>query len=88
MKSFAKLVTVYTVPLLLSPQGAEWGQKIGLLFGGLCGLYLIPSFFLYPETKSRPYHEIDTLYELRISPRKVHKTKVSEVREDGVGGAA
>jgi hypothetical protein len=59
--------------LLLSDQDAGWGQKIGLFFGGLAFCFLLPCFFLYPETKGRSYAEIDELFERGVSPRRFSK---------------
>lgn len=69
----------YTVPLLLSSQDAGWGQKIGLFFGGLSVLFLVPTYYLYPETKGRSYAEIDQLYELNVPPRHFSSFKLDDV---------
>lgn len=65
------------MPLLLSNQGANLGQKTGLFFGGLSWLYLIPLFFLFPETKGRTYQELDELFERNIKPWDFAKTKTA-----------
>ncbi|KAG8353791.1 hypothetical protein FVEN_g8176 [Fusarium venenatum] len=77
----------YTVPLMLSNQNAGWGQKIGLFFGGITLVYLIPCFLMFPETNSRTYRELDELFERRVSGWKFASTKASR-REDleGKGG--
>ncbi|KAF6805037.1 sugar transporter [Colletotrichum musicola] len=67
----------YTVPLMLSNQYAGWEQKIGLFFGGVTFVYLIPCVFLYPETKGRTYQELDELFERRIPAWKFAKTKTA-----------
>lgn len=59
---------------MLSDQGAGWNIKIGLFFGGLSFLFLVPIFFLYPETKGRTYSEIDELFQRRIPARQFAKT--------------
>ena len=71
------LVFSYTVPLLLSDQDAGWGVKIGLLFGGLSFAWLVPVYFLYPETKGRTYAEIDELYASGVTPRKFNQTETT-----------
>lgn len=48
---------------MLSEQNAGWGQKIGLFFGGLTAVYLIPCIFFFPEVKGRTYAELDELFE-------------------------
>ncbi|TLD07945.1 hypothetical protein PspLS_12172 [Pyricularia sp. CBS 133598] len=77
----------YTTPLMLSAQYAGWGQKIGLFFGGLTLLYLIPCVLLFPETKGRSYHELDELFELGVPAWKFAKTKTTQQieREDARG---
>ncbi|KAJ0149867.1 Uncharacterized protein HZ326_7543, partial [Fusarium oxysporum f. sp. albedinis] len=67
----------YTVPLMLSNQNAGWGQKIGLFFGGITLVYLIPCILMFPETKGRTYHELDELFERRVSAWKFASTKTS-----------
>ncbi|KAG7149040.1 High-affinity hexose transporter ght4 like protein [Verticillium longisporum] len=70
----------YTVPLMLSNQNAGWGQKIGLFFGGISVVYMIPVFFMFPETKSRTYQELDELFERRIKAWNFAKTETSHQR--------
>ncbi|KAH6876392.1 general substrate transporter [Thelonectria olida] len=71
----------YTVPLMLSNQNAGWGQKIGLFFGGITLLYLIPVVLLFPETKGRTYHELDELFERRVPAWRFASTKTSHQSE-------
>ncbi|KAK5048260.1 hypothetical protein LTR84_005930 [Exophiala bonariae] len=69
------LIFSYTVPIMLSNQGAGWGQKIGLFFGGITFVYLLPVIFFYPETKNRTYEELDELFERGIPAWKFETTK-------------
>lgn len=62
---------------MLSYQEANWGQKIGLFFGGITFVYLIPIIFLYPETKGRTYQELDELFERRIPAWRFQDTKTA-----------
>lgn len=62
---------------MLSNQYAGWQQKIGLFFGGVTFVYLIPCILLYPETKGRTYQELDELFERRIPAWKFAKTKTA-----------
>lgn len=71
---------------MLSNQGAGWGQKIGLFFGGMTFLYLIPVIFLFPETKGRTYQELDELFERGVPAWRFASTKTAyqagvEIRE-------
>ncbi|KAF5006850.1 hypothetical protein FDECE_6797 [Fusarium decemcellulare] len=71
----------YCVPLMLSNQYAGWGQKIGLFFGGITLVYLIPCVMLFPETKGRTYHELDELFERRVPAWRFASTKTSHQSE-------
>jgi hypothetical protein len=66
---------------MLSNQYAGWGQKIGLFFGGITLLYLIPCILLFPETKGRTYHELDELFERKIPAWRFAETKTSHQTE-------
>lgn len=79
VKDLVLLTTIqsYTIPLLLSDQGAGWGQKIGLFFGGISFAYLIPVVFLFPETKGRTYQELDELFESGVPAWRFASTKTS-----------
>ncbi|OAL57382.1 general substrate transporter [Pyrenochaeta sp. DS3sAY3a] len=71
----------YTVPLMLSNQNAGWGQKTGLFFAGTTAAYLIPCFFLFPETKGRTYAELDELFERGVPAWKFATTKTAHNAE-------
>lgn len=66
---------------MLSNQGAGWGQKIGLFFGGITLVYLIPCVLMFPETKGRTYHELDELFEQRVPAWRFASTKTSHQLE-------
>lgn len=66
---------------MLSNQNAGWGQKIGLFFGGITLVYLIPCIFMFPETKGRTYHELDELFGRRVPAWKFASTKTSHQEE-------
>lgn len=65
---------------MLSEQNAGWGQKIGLFFGGISVVYLIPVLLMFPETKRRTYQELDELFEKRVPAWKFAKTETSHQR--------
>ncbi|KAK7424418.1 hypothetical protein QQX98_000383 [Neonectria punicea] len=71
----------YCVLLMLSNQYAGWGQKIGLFFGGITLLYLIPCVLLFPETKGSTYHELDELFDRRIPAWRFASAKTSHQEE-------
>lgn len=65
---------------MLSDQGAGWGQKIGLFFGGISAVYLIPVVLMFPETKRRTYQELDELFKRRIPAWKSAMTETAHQR--------
>lgn len=76
-QSLTGLAFFYVVPFMLSPQYAGWETKVGLFFAGTSLLALIPTYFLFPESKGRSYAELDELYARGIPPRKFAETKTS-----------
>jgi hypothetical protein len=62
---------------MLSNQGANWGQKTGLFFGGITMLYLVPVVLLFPEVKGRTYAELDELFDRGIPAWRFAKTKTA-----------
>ncbi|WVW85797.1 hypothetical protein I302_107835 [Kwoniella bestiolae CBS 10118] len=81
------LIFQYTVPIMLSPQQANWGLKIGFFFGPLCVLGWIIVYFFVPETKGRTYPELDELFEKRISTRQFG-SYITEVQKSINGSAS
>jgi hypothetical protein len=68
---------------MLTNQYAGWGQKIGIFFGGITILYLIPCVLWFPETKGRTYHELDELFTRRVPAWRFASTKTSHQEEVG-----
>ena len=54
----------------------NWGGKAGLFYAGTNLLCNVWCWFRLPETKARPFGEIDLLFEHKISARKFKRTKV------------
>ncbi|WRT68232.1 uncharacterized protein IL334_005208 [Kwoniella shivajii] len=73
------LIFQYCVPLMLSPQKANWGLKIGLFFGSVSIFGWIVVYFFVPETKGRTYPELDELFEKKI-PSRQFASYVTEVQ--------
>lgn len=73
---------------MLSNQNAGWGQKTGLFFAGTTAAYLVPCFFLFPETKGRTYSELDELFERRVpawrfaTTKTLHNAEVEHYKEE------
>ena len=71
------LIFAYTIPLMLSTEGAGWGVKAAFFF--LCtNTILGVLFYLFmPEYKGRSYAELDELFQRRIPARKFKTTKTA-----------
>ncbi|KAJ9121876.1 hypothetical protein QFC24_004458 [Naganishia onofrii] len=83
------LIFNYTVPLMLSPQQAGWGIKIGLFFGSLTILGLVIIYFTVPEIKNRTFAELDEIFGKKVATRSfgTYKTEVQMARESQVPAA-
>ncbi|KAH0531260.1 hypothetical protein TsFJ059_000116 [Trichoderma semiorbis] len=62
------------LPYAMSATEANWGGKIGFLFGGLGFLLLIWSIFCLPETKNKTFEELDLLFEHKVPAWKFGST--------------
>jgi SP family general alpha glucoside:H+ symporter-like MFS transporter len=58
------------VPLLINPDAADLGGKIGFIFGVTAVGSLEWCYFRVPETKGRGYAELDALFEKGVSARR------------------
>jgi MFS transporter, SP family, general alpha glucoside:H+ symporter len=58
------------VPLLINPDAADLGGKIGFIFGATAVGSLGWSYFRVPETKGKRYGELDLLFERGVPARK------------------
>ncbi|WVW82919.1 hypothetical protein I302_104933 [Kwoniella bestiolae CBS 10118] len=72
-----------TVPLMISATSRNWGVKTLYMFAILGGVGTVINFFLLPETKGRTFAELDEMYDLKISPRKM-KAHVTTLEESGL----
>lgn len=85
LQSLSGVLFNYTVPLMLSPQKAGWGTKIGFFFAGISILYWIPTYFYFPETKNRSYAALDELFEAGVSPRRFAQTPTAAGQAEDMG---
>jgi len=67
------------VPYLVNPDKANLKGKVGFIFGGLCLLGTVWSYFYIPELKGRTFQEIDYLFQHRVPPRKMGEYSLDEV---------
>lgn len=47
-----------------------WGAKCGFFWLATCALCFVYSYFRLPETRNRPFVELDYLFQQRVSARK------------------
>jgi SP family general alpha glucoside:H+ symporter-like MFS transporter len=65
------------VPLLINPDAAHLGGKIGFIFGGTALVSVIWVYFRVPETAHRTFEELDWLFEKGVPARKFRSTVAS-----------
>jgi hypothetical protein len=58
------------VPLLINPDAADLGGKIGFIFGGTAVLSWFWVWGRVPETKEKEADELDRLFERGVSARR------------------
>ncbi|KAL4866440.1 hypothetical protein BDV12DRAFT_210452 [Aspergillus spectabilis] len=61
----------FACPYMVNPDEANLQGKVGFVFGGLCALAAVWSFFYVPELKGYSVDEIDRLFHLGVKPRKM-----------------
>lgn len=54
---------------------------IRFVWGGTCFVMFLWSFFRLPETRNRPYEELDVLFAKKVAARKFASTKVDIFEE-------
>jgi len=67
--SFGVLMNI-VVPLLINPDAANLGGKIGFIFGGTALASVVWVFLRVPETAHRSFEELDWLFEIRVPARR------------------
>lgn len=68
------------LPYIYNPGDGNIRGMVGFVYAGFCGILLLLSWVLVPETKGRRPRQIDRMFELCISPRKS-----STWKEEGEG---
>ncbi|OTA81397.1 hypothetical protein M434DRAFT_37544 [Hypoxylon sp. CO27-5] len=74
-------ITSFTLPYLLNPPYAALGGKVGFIYGSICFIFVVVTFFFIPEMKGRSLEEVDQLFAMGISLRKFKGTKTVPVEE-------
>jgi MFS transporter, SP family, general alpha glucoside:H+ symporter len=68
-------------PYLMNPQAWNLKGYTGFIWGGTALLTTIWAYFRLPETKGRPYEELDILFAKKVSARDFKKTSVDAFDE-------
>lgn len=74
--SFGVLMNI-VVPLLINPDAANLGGRIGFIFGGTALASCLWVFLRVPETAHRSFEELDWLFEKGVPARKFKGYEVS-----------
>ncbi|CAI7619438.1 unnamed protein product [Penicillium crustosum] len=72
------LVITAALPYAMSPLEANWGGKIGFLFGGLSVGVIAWAFMCLPETKGRTFEELDILFERKTPAWRFDSTDLTD----------
>ena len=69
----------FTIPYMVDPDEGNLKGKVGFVFGGLCLIASIGSFFYCPELKGRTFNEINKMFEAKVPPRKMGSYEIESV---------
>lgn len=72
----------FAVPYMVNPDKGNLKGKVGFVFGGLSLAAAIWSFLYVPELKNRTFEEIDSMFEKKITPRKMGAYSFAEGYDD------
>ncbi len=61
----------FAIPYMVNPNEGNLKGKVGFVFGGLSLVASIGSYFYCPELKGRTFHEINSMFEAKVPPRKM-----------------
>lgn len=81
----ANSVWSFALPYAINPDKRNMGGKIAFAFGGITAICCVGIYFYFPETKGRTFMEIDTLFEMSVSPRNFARTKLATISDDFLG---
>jgi len=59
------------IPYMINPDEGNLRGKLGFVFGGLAAIATTVCFFYIPELKGKSFDQINTLFEQKISPRRM-----------------
>ncbi|KAH7121296.1 maltose permease [Dendryphion nanum] len=72
------------IPYMVNPDEANLRGKVGFVFGGLAAAGTAVCFFYIPELKGKSFDQINTLFERKISPRRMGSYKAEDLEHEGV----
>ncbi|KAI3554041.1 MFS transporter, SP family, general alpha glucoside:H+ symporter [Colletotrichum abscissum] len=76
------IVNNIITPRMISPDDWNWGAKAALFYAGTNLLCNIWCWFRLPETKDRPFGEIDLLFDNKVPARKWKYTNVDQFADN------
>ncbi|KAL6408521.1 General alpha-glucoside permease [Ilyonectria robusta] len=68
--AFSSWLFNFVVPYMFNSDQGNLGGLCGFIFGGLCVIGFIFSYFCIPETKGRSIAEVDEMFESQVATRK------------------
>ncbi|KAI1350158.1 hypothetical protein F5Y01DRAFT_287067 [Xylaria sp. FL0043] len=67
----------------LATRGWHWGLKSCLFWAGINLIFAAYIYLRLPETKGRPYAELNVMFENKIPARKFVSTEVGPLKSNG-----
>lgn len=80
----AQFVVSFCIPYLYYEPYAALGPKIGLIFGSICALTIVFTYFCVPECRNLSLEEIDHLFKEKVPLREFGQYKHGEIVPAGV----
>lgn len=80
----AGAVSGVALPFLVNPDQANLGGRIAFIYAALLGLSCGFIWWKWPETKGLSFGEIDTLFDMKVPPRRFGKKALYGLASDKV----
>lgn len=80
----AGAISGVALPFLVNPDQANMGGRIAFIYGALLALSCGFIWWKWPETKGLSFAEIDTLFEMKVAPRRFGKSALYNMELDKI----
>lgn len=70
------------IPYMINPDEGNLRGKLGFVFGGLAAIATFVCFFYVPELSGKSFDQINTLFERKISPRRMGSYKAEDIESE------